>query len=288
MSPRNPEHDEYDGPIFEAFLSAYPTLESNIQCWYHPDNDFPDIETVHTDGKKVQWELGRWLQCDQMRAAKKREQLEANVMQAIGNQAVNRPQHILFCMLFFREYDRRFDQRDAESFRDTLMHLIQDVDAHWQHNREWQSRGYSCIMFDEYPVLKKYLSRINFEPRMKREERQYWPSGEDWICPESWADAYNPQIALEALTKAIRDKVERYGLSGKEDVRLIVHYNEAVLYNTPYRGFAGRSHYRNFQDVAELAANEVRKMRVPFKKVYLLNVPEREAFEIYPVLLRCN
>lgn len=176
-------------------------------------------------------------------------------MNAIGNQDENRTQHILFCMLSLQEDARRLDQRAAKSFRDELMHLIQDVDTRWKHNRSWQSlQGYLCREFNEYPALNKYLA------------------------------------ALDALINAIEKQVRQYGLSGKEDVRLIVYYNQAFRYNTPWLGFAGpgQPYYRNFRDVAKLAAHEVGQLEVPFEKVYLLNALEPEAFEIYPVLLRCN
>jgi hypothetical protein len=103
---------------------------------------------------------------------------------------------------------------------------------------------------------------------------------------EAWGGSYDPQEALDALACVIEDKIGHYGPFGEEDVRLIVFYNRAALYNTPFGGIA----YRKFEDVAALAAKKLRALRVPFKTVYLLKAlePELEAFEVYPMFRKCS
>jgi len=65
-----------------------------------------------------------------------------------------------------------------------------------------------------------------------------------------------------------------------------VFYNRAALYNTHFWSVA----YRKFEDVAAFATKKLKEIKVPFKTVYLLNASEREleAFEVYPMLRKCN
>ena len=46
--------------------------------------------------------------------------------------------------------------------------------------------------------------------------------------------------------------------------------------------------HQTFEDVAIHVAKYLEEIVIPFKRVYLLNAPGREVFEIYPKLERCD
>lgn len=176
----------------------------------------------------------------------------------------------------------RFNPKDAQAFLEELLALITNVDTTWPENPGWHSpQGYNCVEFDSYPMLKRYLRAVYFDPRVIAGQRREWPSGVSWIAVEQGGGWYDPQVAIDALTQCLRAK-SKYGL-GSTDVRLIEYYDQALIYNTPYRGVK----HRTFRDVASHVAEQLREMSIPFTSVYLLHVPLREAFEIYPELRSC-
>src|SRR6266702_1692339 len=288
LSPRNLKKAQYEQSIFRAFLDAYPSIAARVRTVSQPDDDFPDVVTMQMDGLSVQWELGEWLQPDQTAIAKKRERLKADIEETLGDQGINFTEHILFCLLSLQQQVSRFDKRDGDTLCTEIMRLIQDVDTRWSHSQFWWSlQGYLCRTFDGYPTLQKYMATIHFEPRVRQGEKQYWADYIPWICLEEQGGAYTPQVALDELINRLKRKNEHYGTFGESDIRLVIHYNHAVLYNTPFIGIMGSNVYRTFEDVAILAAKCLEEIVIPFKRVYLLNAPGREVFEIYPKLGRC-
>jgi hypothetical protein len=145
-----------------------------------------------------------------MASGKTREQIETDIMNAIGDQGSNSTQHILCCMLSLRGDVKRFNQRDAAGFRAEVMRMIEDVDIRWPQNPFWWSpQGYRCTTFDEYPTLSKYMASVHFEPRFVRGKRREWQSCQPWIVTEAWGGSYDPQEALDALACVIEDKIGR-------------------------------------------------------------------------------
>lgn len=75
----------------------------------------------------------------------------------------------------------------------------------------------------------------------------------------------------------------RVVVAGRQDTRLVILYNRAVVYNTPFYGVA----YRSFPALAPVVAARLATVRVPFSRVYLLNTSERQAYEVYPECRTC-
>ncbi len=284
---RNASQTQYERSIFEAFLAAHPSFAARVQEVGTPCDEFPDVVTKLADGASVEWELGEWLDPSQMAAGKATERIEAEILRAIGDQGPNGLRHILFCMLSLQSGVTRFDGHDRAGFKEELLRLIKAVDAGWPQNQSCQSpQGYRVTTFEEYPRLKKYLVSVHFEPCVVGGKRRKWPFDQPWIVFEGRGGAYDPNDAVAALARVIKDKAVHYGTFGEKDVRLIVFYNQAILYNTPFQGLANRT----FADVAAIAARILGNIDVPFTKVYLLKAPDPdpEAFEVYPGLRQCD
>jgi len=280
---RDPKQAEYERAIFDAFLDAYPSFAARVTDVIQPDAAFPDVTTRLKTGGHVEWELKEWLEKEQMAAGKRRECLDAAIQRAIPERP-NTTTHILCCMLTPRA-GARFDTADTEGFKEELDRLIADVDRRWPDNRAWHSpQGYLCRSFEGYLTLGKYLTEIHFEPRVIAGERREWFAGQPWVFLEAWGGAYDPQQAVDALVALAVEKVSGYGPFGQQDTRLLIFYNRAITYNTPFYGLA----YRSFADVAPVVARKLAVIRVPFSLVYLLNALEREACEVYPECHQCS
>lgn len=285
------EKREDERAALDAFLAAHPTFAARLQKIQSDREDsHADIRTKLHDGTWVAWQLGEWLEESQMKAAKERERLEAKIMGAIGEQGPNSTKHIRHCTLSLKEREgkvHRFDRRDAACLKTEIHGLIGGVDSRWKQNRSWQSpQGYRCTTFEAHPTLGKYLDAIHFDPRVERWVRREWPASQPWIHFEAPGGHYVSQVAVDAMKLRVKEKAEHYGTFGKEDVRLIVFYSQAALYNTPLPDLA----FRSFEDLASIAAATLSHSRVQFTKVYLLKAlyPSPEAFEIYPGLGRCD
>lgn len=282
---------EDERAVFDAFLAAHPTFAACLQeIQSDREDSHADIRTKLNDGTWVTWQLGEWLEENQMQAAQERERLEAKIMGAIGEQGPNSTKHIRHCTLSLKEREgkvHRFDRRDAAPLKTEIHGLIGDVDSRWKQNRSWQfPQGYRCTTFKAHPTLGKYLDAIHFDPRVGRWVRRDWPAGQPWIHFEAPGGAYVSQVAIDAMKLRVKEKAAHYGTFRKEDVRLIVFYNQAALYNTPFQDLTLRS----FEDVAAIAAETLSRIHIPFTRVYLLKAlyPSPESFEVYPRLGRCD
>ena len=96
---------------------------------------------------------------------------------------------------------------------------------------------------------------------------------------------------INALRNIIDEKLNHYSLSQGRETRLVLYYDQGVLYNTPYNDFLK---HETFVDVARTAAQLVREVLArrssPFTKIYLLKAlwPKPQAFEIWPTLTACG
>ncbi|HJT20142.1 MAG TPA: hypothetical protein VJ746_06710 [Nitrospira sp.] len=99
------------------------------------------------------------------------------------------------------------------------------------------------------------------------------------LCSE-----YNPLTATEALRNILVKKASKYaGLQGT-DARLLLHYEEAVLYNSPYHQSSVA-----LEDMAYLAGHwlgvDFPRFSTAFREAYLLHCDERRVFQIFPSVL---
>lgn len=248
-----------------------------------PEDEFPDVITRLKDGESVDWELKEWLEQAQMREGIERERLDTAIEVAIPV-GPNTTKNVRCCMLWPRE-GVRFEPRDAPGFTAELSALITEVDARWPQERAWQGpQGYTERAFERYPTLGKYLTAVYFDPRVVAGEWREWFGEQPWIVLRAWGGAYDPDQVVRALVALAREKLAGYGSFGGRDTRLLIFYNRGVRFNTPFHGLA----FRSFVDLVPVVADEIRRLVVPFSRVYLLNAPEREAYQAYPTVERCG
>jgi hypothetical protein len=50
LFPRNLKQAQYEQSIFQTLLNAYPSLVACVRTISQPDDDFPDVVPMQTDG----------------------------------------------------------------------------------------------------------------------------------------------------------------------------------------------------------------------------------------------
>jgi hypothetical protein len=288
VSCRNSRQAAQEIGIFRAFLKACPSLARETVDITQPCQPFPDITAKLQAGSEIDFELGEWLDGQQMQQAKKIERLESSLLDALGEQGTSKSNHFRCVMLVLRDDALRFDPRHGAAFRSELLTLIAETDHRWPSERYWHSpQGRVCRELRSYPGLAKYLRSVHFSPlRFGNTTAERWPAGQPWIFFRSWGGSYSSDTALSALFGIIQKKQSHYGYQDSRPVRLLVYYGQAVRYNTPYYGIKTRE----FEDVAAWSAGILAGERLIFEKVYLLQAlePNLQAFEIYPSFWMCQ
>lgn len=61
------------------------------------------------------------------------------------------------------------------------------------------------------------------------------PQAEIWIQFPLSGGAYSPTAALAALEQVLEKKLKKYDGRQTGDLRLIIHYDQAVIYNSPFQ-----------------------------------------------------
>jgi threonine dehydrogenase-like Zn-dependent dehydrogenase len=98
---------------------------------------------------------------------------------------------------------------------------------------------------------------------------------------------YSSESALEALAGILAKKTEKYAARQNGDLRLLIYYDEAVLYNTPSEDLK----HESFEDMAHEAAQLLAgKDAAPFNRMYLLRAPwpNPKTFEVWPSFSKCD
>ncbi|MBV8361343.1 MAG: hypothetical protein JO189_25910 [Deltaproteobacteria bacterium] len=216
-----------------------------------------------------------------------------------------------------------FKQRDADAFRVEFLRIVSEADQSWKGDPRRRPGGYTLANFRGRPIIGKYCERIIFLPRNSHAEtvisraldkalndpeicrlweecaQQIRPWREamgllavdceqaaPWIAFPLDAGAYSSQPALEALNDILGEKTAKYAPVETADLRLIVYYNDAVLYNTPYED----QEHETFAGMAREASRMLTERNAnPFKKIYLLRAlwPNPETFEIWLTISKC-
>ena len=275
-------HAERHQRVFATFCKAHQLIQNMItEVRYTSEaEEFPDVITQLADGTEVWWELGEWLNQDQMREARERERAEERIRTAL-KEVENQTQHISQCALRLRKLPEQLSESEAVKFVEEFRGLSRDADSRPELRHE-SRKVYSYPDIDSYPTLAQYVDRLWFWRRSDDPKESFPP--QHWIRIHQPGGTYDPEDAIQALRKILQDKLNKYGGLIERDVRLIVHYGQAFSYNTPFESLA----YLSFAEVAQAVAGALDALAKPFRKVYLLNEPEREAFEVYPIFSRCE
>lgn len=278
--------------IFEAFLRVKPDFAGErLQGWNQPSQDPPDILCTSVSGRRIGVELGEWLNEDQMREAKGLEAIQNSILKAIGKQPDNNFENIYFAWLHARP-KARVEPADASAFRQEILRLAQDVDCRWDQEAEWQSpQGCFFDDFTLYPTAGKYLQLMRFFPRQHyagwppngRVVKRTWPAGCDWLVFRARGGAYSEDPMVDALCALITKKIEKYEAKAPQvqmdDFYLLIHYNQALLYNTPVETL-----FFKFEDAARAASAFIGDDPGIFGRIFLLLAfqPGERVFPLYP------
>lgn len=263
---------------FQNFCATWPNFAGRrVVCQEGPDP--PDYVCIHSDGKRIGVELGEWLHQEQMAGGIARERRGESFTEVIRSEEVEPPENIGLAFLKTRE-GTRLRPEDAKTFRKELYECIEKLDRLWPRNPEWSDpQGHRHTDFLRYPSVAAYVEELHLRSR----ERYPTIRGIQWICFPAHGGAYTPRDAVDALLNVIRKKTAMYtGLRQQarlDELYLVVYYDRALIYNTPYfaPGF-------DLVDITKLAAAEVAKNPGAFRKVFLFNTlpQDREVIQLWP------
>jgi hypothetical protein len=280
--------------IFDSFLRACPDFAGEpiaewdvVDDWYAkreldpPPNPFdkrPDIIALTTSGRKIGIELKSWVNREQIKHARGQEQVQENILKAIGEQLPNETKHLGYVRLSAKQV--RFDSRDAALFREQLFSLIEHVDSSWLQQLDAYQEQFLDSDFTGFPILGKYLHYIQCHPGTRR------PSDSDWIGFHFRGGAYSPNEMLGTLRRSLvahrtdkkyQDLRKHVGL---DEVYLLVHYDfKAFAYNTPFD-----APNFGFKEAAKFASGVLGGDGGYFDRVFLFHFlwGQEEAHRIFP------
>ena len=193
--------------VFETFLDSCTPIMAEVVNVEYPrqaDEQFADVKTVMRDNSVVEWQLGSWLDQDQMRAAKKREHLDTKLREVFST-IPNSTKSFRLCLVLPRGDAPRFQKADVSALSAELQHLLKEEDSDWIAQPHLQSpQGKVCRDFTNYQTLLKYLHSLWLAPVVEGQDQSGTRhQGQSWIEMENWGGAYNPLTAVEALRQII-------------------------------------------------------------------------------------
>ena len=93
MSCRDSRQAAEEMGIFRAFLKAWPSFARDVVEITQPCQPFPDIIVKLRSELELDFELGEWLDEQQIKVAKKTERLESALLASIGDQGACQSNH---------------------------------------------------------------------------------------------------------------------------------------------------------------------------------------------------
>jgi hypothetical protein len=310
----NMSQKQHELAVFGRFVEAYRSL--GVQVEYGPASEEPaDILAKLKNGAEIGFQLGEWLDPSQAATAKRKARLRTALQRVLSAFSPEEPRNLAFVAIEVK--GTTFQDKDADEFKNEFSRLISEVDHDCQD-------CWAMMEFAAYPTLQKYFLSVLFSPRDSRQQRMigerldkawsdletrdllehfhedakawveaqglnisYTVQAPCWIQFATDGGAYSSENAVQALTRIISKKISHYGRSNTRDIRLIIYYDEAAIYNSPYHDLK----YERFEEVAQEATRILaKKALLPFTKIYLLNAlsPGPEAFEVCPTLAKCE
>lgn len=111
MSNSDPQIEKHKF-VFSTICKAHLALALQIRDVDYPKEGFADVKTTMADGGVVEWQLGGWLDQDQMRVARRRERLEAELRKVFST-IPNTTTNFWLCLVLPRDDAERFQKADA-------------------------------------------------------------------------------------------------------------------------------------------------------------------------------
>ena len=137
----------------------------------------------------------------------------------------------------------------------------------------WDKNGVYWRHFRRTSMLEQFLTGLRIYPARKVPLGIRFPKG----------GSYSPEDAIDALIQRLRDKTAKYqNLKWDQklnDLCLVVYYNRALLWNTPYDGING-----GIDAAVAQARVLMRQDHGPFDKVFLFLAfePGMRVFMLWP------
>ncbi len=318
----DPNQKQHELAVFRCFIDAYPSFGDRMEAYGPAPKEPADVLAKLKNGGEIGFQLGEWLEPLQAATAKRKEKLRSALQRVFSASSIPEPSNFAYVMIQVKEV--RFRDKDMDVFKNEFGRLTAKIDRNCSELFEHGNCYLPLTEFAEYPTLQKYVRSALFLPRDSYQERAIGEAIERaWSDPDSqgllrqfhedvkvWAEAqgvnilreaqapswtkfpadggaYSSENAVRALKNIFDKKICHYGKSESSDIRLLIYYDDAVLYNSPYHDLA----YETFESMAREAARFLAtKTPIPFTKVYLVNAlsPGPEVFEVWPTLAKCG
>ena len=278
--------------LFELFLKLRPEFAGeSIREWDQPEPDPPDIMCVTCSAQMVGVELGEWLNQDQIAESKGRKTIEGSILTAIGKQPNNDLENIYNIWIGAKQR-ARVKPADVEGFRSEIFELVAGIDRRWPDEPDCRSpQGIRYNDFSSFPVIAKYLDAITCFPRVHYSgwppnghmEKRQFPADCDWLVFPGDGESYSERSSVESLLNIIAKKIAKY-IAKPPQVHmdafcLLIHYNQAVLHNTP-----AETLFFKYEDAARIASEFIADDAGAFQKIFLMLAfePGQKVFQLYP------
>lgn len=266
--------------IFKAFIATEPNFPGEPVSW-SPAADPPDVLCETNKGQRIGVELGEWLHEAQTERARALEILEKEIAKEAVKQNTTQWLDRYGVLLYPKlEVDSSKTDRvhyvfpskaDRPKFTSELFNLL----GKFKKPGQPITRQVYLNDFSQAPTLGKFLTGTSIYPvRTPPLSIKFAKGG-----------SYSPEDARAAIAGVLKKKTAKrnYKTLKKEqalnELYLLVYYNRALLWNSPYEGING-----GIDIAVEQAKAQMSKDHDPFDKVFLFLAfePEMKVISLWP------
>ena len=258
--------------LFKYFLTLCPDFAGGkVASWHQPTDDPPDVICHTASGDVVAVELSNWLDESQISRRKPRQQMEQLINTALGEVPENWTQNFHSVWMHPCQRIDRASFR-PEPFRRQLFDWITELDTAGVR----ETRVSVPSKYDAVSHVLEYIEIFTIRDQGGRLE--YY-----WISFPAHASWYTPETMVNVLQRRLSDKCNRYRENEKLKAFaqrvLLIHYDQALIYNTPVE----TPHFK-FHHAADAARTFLNRDAGVFDRVYLMISlePSGKVFQLYP------
>lgn len=252
--------------IFETFIATEPDFAGEPVSW-SGDIDPPDVLCETNKGRKIGVELGEWLHEAQTERARALEILEKEIASQIVKQ--NLTGWLGQYGVLLRAKPNVFlSKAKRPEFIAELFNML---------NRfKISGQAITARLNDssQAPTSGKFLERITIYPVRRMRGIKFTKDG--WYSPKDARDALAEVLAKKTAKRNYQTLKKNQTV---DELYLLVYYNRALLWNTPYEGIDG-----SIEVVVEQAREQVSLNHGPFDKIllFLAFEPGMKVFTLWP------
>jgi hypothetical protein len=244
--------------------------------------------------KAIGVELTKWVEQDQLEAAKLRTRLEERFLKIIECEKETQPSDIQQVLLYDKSLP--LERADEVEFRNQLFKFLDAEnakplpelnsaftipDGYWKLVRSWATMQAQVDDFSGYALLEKYLDYVLIMPRSSHESPLV---DVKWILFESPGGAYTAQWMIDAAVRNIKKKIAKYqnadirSRHALDEFDLLCFYcDEAMLHNTPTHSVG-----YGFPQLAEQVRQNLRTVPKVFDRIFMFHPYEGpKAIRVY-------